>query len=74
MSEQLCPCGQPLHYGSDTARHIVENYIAKVGATVAISTPEGTWRVPRHYVALHGIKADDLPELAALLGFERVEP
>jgi hypothetical protein len=31
-----------------------------------------TWMVPRHYIALHGLVAAKLPELARTLGFQEV--
>jgi len=32
----------------------------------------GNWRVPRVFIACHGLKAADLPAVAARYGFERV--
>jgi hypothetical protein len=40
-------------------------------ATVAVETPQGRWRVPRIFIAAHGLKADELPALAERYGFER---
>jgi hypothetical protein len=32
----------------------------------------GSWRVPRLFIACHGLKATDLPQLAAVYGWEPV--
>lgn len=71
---QLCPCGEPLHYRSGDYRRIVEKLIAVLGPDMNVTTPAGSWRVPRHYIALHGVQADELPALAARLGFPPGDP
>ncbi len=65
-----CACGQPLHYTDSTVQAIVDRLVAEHGATVVVEVA-GTFRkflVPRHYIALHGLKATALPAL----GFEEV--
>lgn len=47
---------------------MVEELIRQFGPDIVITTPQGSWLVPRHYVALHGIKAWELPSL----GFPKV--
>jgi hypothetical protein len=37
-----------------------------------VDTPDGRFAVPRIFIACHGLKAADLPALAARYGFERV--
>ena len=69
MVEETCHCGQPLHYTDLTLRHEVEEIVDKYGPLVTVSVPgEGSFRVPRHFIALHGLKAVEVPSL----GFERV--
>ncbi len=51
----LCPCGQPLHYSNRRTREFVEDLIADLGPTVRVIIPQGTYLVPRHYIALHGL-------------------
>jgi hypothetical protein len=63
---ERCPCGQALHYSDPAIQAYVERMIEELGSTVSISTPAGTWHVPRHYLALHGYDAADLPRLARL--------
>jgi len=64
----MCACGRPLHYSIPRLRAFIEDQNARTGETVIVTTPEGSWEVQRHYIALHGLKADDLPTL----GFKRV--
>lgn len=64
----LCPCGQPLHYTDAAAARQVQALVDSMGEEVCVTTDDGTFRVSRHYIALHGLKADDV----ALLGFPRV--
>jgi len=44
---------------------------AGLDLAVAVRTPDGCWLVPRLYIACHGLKAAELPELAGRYGFER---
>jgi hypothetical protein len=68
----LCPCGQPLHYPNPATERFVREQIRELGAVVRMVTPDGAWAVPRHYIALHGIRAWELPELAKKYGWEVV--
>lgn len=68
---KLCACGDPLHYSNEQTQHYVELMVALHGECVTITTPDGSWKVPRHFIALHGLKSKELPHLAAVLGFER---
>jgi|HubBroStandDraft_5_1064220.scaffolds.fasta_scaffold345534_2 hypothetical protein len=72
-SPVLCACGRPLHYESDELNEMMEALISVVGETVKVTTPRGTWIVPRHYIALHGIKAVELEQLANHYGWEKVD-
>jgi hypothetical protein len=65
---ELCHCGQPLHYTDPKVETYVRKVIEEQGEYLDITTPEGTYRVQRHFIALHGIKSRDLPTL----GFEKV--
>lgn len=68
MSDR-CTCGSPLHYGDATALAHVQRGIDRWGATVRVPTPAGIYHVPRHYIALHGLKVADLPRLARRYGW-----
>jgi hypothetical protein len=70
---ELCHCGKPLHYNSKGVEAFVRKKIAELGETMPVSTPDEngrvrTWKVPRHYIALHGLKAQEI----LLLGFEEL--
>lgn len=69
----MCACGMPLHYESSGLRDIIERICEAMGEDITVTTPRGSWNVPRHYIALHGLKANELPELAQLYSFERVD-
>lgn len=64
-----CPCGKGLHYTNATTAEMVKEMVCAFGPLLLVKVPGlGTWLVPRHYIALHGLKAADLPNL----GFEKV--
>lgn len=66
----LCHCGEPLHYSDTSVKAWIDKLIADKGEFVTVAGPDGRrWRVQRHYIALHGLKAEDL----AALGFDQVE-
>jgi hypothetical protein len=64
-----CDCGRPLHYTDAKQFDVVDKLVEQLGPTVLISLDEGAWRVPRHYVALHGLAARELPALAKRYGW-----
>jgi hypothetical protein len=65
---ELCHCGQPLHYTSQRVAAWVGEEIRLLGPTVIVTVGGRSWRVPRHYIALHGLKGRDV----AGLGFEEI--
>jgi hypothetical protein len=71
---EMCACGQPLHYVSPDVEVATRALIKQLGPDirVTIAYEKGltrTWLVPRHYIALHGIRGEDLPTL----GFPEVK-
>ena len=72
--DKLCHCGKPLHYTDPEIQRAVEKLIEQLGETVKVTLMddgrERTWRVPRHYIALHGLKGREV----AGLGFEEICP
>lgn len=66
----MCHCGQPLHYSDPTIQAQVQALVDQLGEYAVVTSPEGSWKVQRHYIALHGLKAEELPHL----GFEPTEP
>jgi len=69
----LCSCGEPLHYTDPTIQSQVQEMVDRLGATTRVTTPGGSWQVPRHYIALHGLIAAAIPELAESCGWERAQ-
>jgi len=69
VTEERCHCGRPLHYRVPEIEQAMRRLVERFGPNVVVETPDGRWRVPRHYIALHGLKASELPTL----GFEVVE-
>lgn len=65
----LCHCGRPLHYTDPDNQRAVELLIKRLGPNIRITAQGRTWLVPRHYIALHGIRAAELP----FLGFQEIE-
>jgi len=64
----LCHCGKPLHYSDAKIQRMVEALIAELGEHVVVAVGSRSWLVPRHYIALHGLRAQDVPTL----GFDEV--
>ncbi len=60
---ERCACGRPLHYSDPRVEALVRDLVARLGPTMPVSTGGRTWLVPRHYIALHGLNADELPRL-----------
>jgi hypothetical protein len=63
-----CPCGQ-IHELSAATRTAYDNVTAGLPPDITVETPDGRWHVPRIFIAAHGLKAQDLPELATRYGF-----
>jgi hypothetical protein len=57
-----------LHYPDEAARAFVEQLIQQHGAFVPVTIGHRTFRVSRHYIALHGLRASEV----ARLGFEEI--
>jgi hypothetical protein len=66
---EMCHCGKHLHYTDKTIEATVRFMVTALGPEVTVVGPDGRkWLVPRHYIALHGLKSTELPDL----GFEEV--
>lgn len=73
MTGQLCGCGQPLHYSNPASEAAVQRFVDELGETIilGIAGSADRFKVPRHFVALHGVAAVEVAELAAQYGWER---
>lgn len=68
MADLHCPCGQ-VHELSAKTRVAYENVTMGLPDAVLVQVPEGCWLVPRIYIAVHGLKGDELPALAQRYGW-----
>lgn len=62
MSEQ-CYCGKPLHYSDPAIKAKVDKIIEDLGTHIDVVCMNKNYRVPRHFIALHGLNACDLDSL-----------
>ncbi len=67
-----CPCGE-YHNLSSSTRRFVRRVCENKGPTIDITTPDGTWAVPRIYIAAHGMTPVKLPVLAEQYKWAKVE-
>jgi hypothetical protein len=67
-----CACGLPLHYTNPKNEAYMIALVATQGETIAVAVDRRLWKVPRHYIALHGLIAAELPKLAEKYGFKEV--
>ena len=65
---ERCHCGRPLHYTDPAIEAMVRMLIRELGEYIKITVDGRTWLVQRHYIALHGIKGSELPDL----GFQEI--
>ena len=64
MCEQkMCACGKPLHYTDPVLQQMVQQCIDEFGENIYIRLGDRVWLIPRHFIALHGIKAWELEKL-----------
>jgi hypothetical protein len=71
LGRERCACGRPLHYADPATERAVRRLVDQLGERTQVTTTDGsTFLVPRHYIALHGLAADQLPRL----GFPEVDP
>jgi hypothetical protein len=68
----MCACGKPLHYSSAHLREMIEQMVATLGECIVVKNLSSgkAFMVPRHYIALHGIRARELVVLAEKYGFK----
>ena len=64
-----CGCGRPIHYTDPVIQALVQAQVDDLGPLVKVEVEGVPYRVPRHYIALHGIKAEELPALAQRYGW-----
>jgi hypothetical protein len=68
-----CDCGEPLHYTTPVYAARMDWVVETYGPLINVHDGSGqAWMIPRHYIALHGIKEAELRGLAAKYGWEKV--
>lgn len=73
MRVEMCACGRVLHYNSPDAEAAMRRIITLTGEEFAnVHCGGKSWRVQKHYIALHGLKAQELDMLAAMRVIEQV--
>ena len=65
---EMCHCGKPLHYSDSMAEAMVRQLIDDLGPDVKVTVGARTFLVQRHFIALHGLSAEEVPHL----GFKEV--
>jgi hypothetical protein len=63
MPEPTCACGLPLHYQDLKTKALVDRLVARQGPFIIVHVGAKRYRVQCHYIALHGLRARDLPDL-----------
>lgn len=72
--KKLCPCGKPLHYNNPDYQQNVEKLIQQLGVDIKVDIiPGEIYLIPRHYIALHGLKANEIKQIAKKYGFQRIK-
>lgn len=61
--EKMCACGKLLHYSDPEIQKMVQRFVDELGENERITVGGRAWLVPRHYLALHGLNARELPTL-----------
>jgi hypothetical protein len=67
--QEFCHCGEPLHYTDPMAESFTRGLVESLGPTLKVSAMGHVYEVQRHYIALHGLRATELPSL----GFPEVD-
>lgn len=65
MHNNKCLCGKELHYSDKEVEKYMVNLVKELGRFIHVVDDENnkTYKVDRHYIALHGIKQIDLDKL-----------
>lgn len=62
-----CPCGESHLLPAQP----ILKFDTELGPLITVTTDAGSWRVPRVWIAAHGLKAAELPVLAVERGWEQ---
>ena len=67
-AQRMCHCGRPLHYTDPVIERMIAALVEQLGEYAPVMVAGRTWLVQRHYIALHGLRAAELPNL----GFDEI--
>jgi hypothetical protein len=67
-NQKMCHCGRPLHYTNPKLQELTQKFVEELGEYIPVHWNGRVFLVQRHFIALHGIKAQELPNL----GFQEV--
>ena len=60
---QRCACGLPLHYRDKQKQAEVQALVDELGEWMPVHVGIDRYMVQRHYIALHGLKGNELESL-----------
>ena len=69
MNDDLCYCGMPLHYQCKKTEKQMNEIVQTMGRYTHVVHNDKTYKVDRHFIALHGIRGD----LMHAYGFDEVK-
>ena len=58
-----CACGLPLHYRDKAKEVEIQTLVDELGEWMPVSVGIDRYLVQRHYIALHGLKGDEVRSL-----------
>lgn len=62
-TNQRCACGLPLHYSDPAIQAQVQALVDELGEWVPVHLGNDKYLAQRHYIALHGLKGQDIEDL-----------
>jgi len=68
-----CACGKPFHYKNKDQQHMVQRFSDQLGADVEVEIGDRRYSAQRHYIALHGLRAQEAETLADQGIIRRIE-
>ena len=66
--EELCHCGEPIHYPNEQTYNFVEAMDRTYGPMMIVTINDRSWLIPRQYIAAHKLRTVSIETL----GFEDV--
>jgi hypothetical protein len=67
-----CPCGEAHRFSTEKIANSLRYFIKTLGPAVEVSMNGRCWKVPRLYIAAHGLKGSEIEPLAERYGWPEV--